>query len=80
MLLLATGSLLVMVDLDMEGKPIPSTGLFRAFRSVTSLRKWFGRLRVRFDSFEFLVVCDVLMDAILTTTGCGNPADTLYLV
>lgn len=37
MLLLATGSLLVMVDLDKEGKAVPKHGLFRAFRSITTL-------------------------------------------
>eukprot|EP01032_Pedospumella_encystans_P017145 gene17145-19547_t len=37
MLLLATGSLLVMVDLDKEDRPVPTNGLFRAFKSVTSL-------------------------------------------
>ena len=37
MLLLATGSLLVMVDLDTEGRPQPKNGLFRAFRSASSL-------------------------------------------
>ena len=37
MLLLATGSLLVMVDLDRESKPVPKNGLFRAFRSITTL-------------------------------------------
>jgi hypothetical protein len=37
LLLLATGSLLVMIDLDTEGRPVPQHGLFRAFRSATSL-------------------------------------------
>jgi hypothetical protein len=39
LLLLATGSLLVMIDLDTEGRPVPQHGLFRAFRSATSLGK-----------------------------------------
>ena len=33
MLLLSTSSLLVMIDLDKDNKPLPKTGLFRAFRS-----------------------------------------------
>ena len=38
MLLLATGSLLVMIDLDSrEGRPAPTNGLFRAFKSATTL-------------------------------------------
>lgn len=37
MLLLATGSLLVLIDLDTDGAPVPKYGLFRAFRSTTSL-------------------------------------------
>lgn len=38
MLLLATGSLLVMIDLDSrEGRVAPTNGLFRAFKSATTL-------------------------------------------
>lgn len=33
MLLLSTSNLLVMIDLDKDNKPLPKTGLFRAFRS-----------------------------------------------
>ena len=35
MLLLSTGALLIMIDLDREGKALPKFGLFRAFRSVS---------------------------------------------
>jgi hypothetical protein len=35
MLLLATGPLLIMIDLDREGKHLPKFGMFRAFRSVS---------------------------------------------
>lgn len=56
MLLLATGSLLVMIDLDTDGHPVPQHGLFRAFRSATSLGTCL--LFCVFFSLENFLSCD----------------------
>ena len=69
MLLLATGSLLVMVDLDTEGKPVPQNGLFRAFRSVTSLGKFFSHfIFISWLSF-YIVFCILYYFDVLCCPG-----------
>jgi hypothetical protein len=60
LLLLATGSLLVMIDLDTEGRPVPQHGLFRAFRSATSLGECVLACRLC-DTLQLCCLCGVVL-------------------